>query len=240
LFHAAGSRERAIELCFAHGLRDQLAGFIDDVMTAAGMEEDGASTIDAGLLGRCAAFFAADGRASEACSLLAKAGRVDDAIALAESTPSVTITDELADLVTPAKVDGESALEEERRKAITRRVAKLCKSRGAYHLACKKYTQAGEKVKAVKALTLSGDREKIVFFAGVSRAREVYVVAANYLRTLPWQDDADLTKQIATFYRKANATDLLVAFYESVARSEIDEVRPLPTRPGSSRGARRS
>jgi intraflagellar transport protein 140 len=80
-------------------------------------------------------------------------------------------------------------------------------------------------VKAVKALLLSGDREKIVFFAGVSRAREVYILAANYLRTLPWQDDADLAKQIATFYQKAKAIDHLVAFYESVARAEIDEFR---------------
>ena len=80
-------------------------------------------------------------------------------------------------------------------------------------------------MKAVKALLLSGDREKIVFFAGVSRAREVYILAANYLRTLPWQDDADLAKQIATFYQKAKAIDHLVAFYESVARAEIDEFR---------------
>lgn len=45
-------------------------------------------------------------------------------------------------------------------------VAKICKRQGNYHLACKKYTQAGDKVKAMKCLLKSGDTEKIVFFAG--------------------------------------------------------------------------
>jgi hypothetical protein len=77
LFHAAGSRERAIELCFASGLHDQLAGFIDDVLAAGKTSpgEDGTSTdagggvVDAALLARCAEYFAANGRASEVRSL---------------------------------------------------------------------------------------------------------------------------------------------------------------------------
>ena len=35
-----------------------------------------------------------------------------------------------------------------------------------FHLATKKFTQAGNKVQAMKALLKSGDTEKIIFFAG--------------------------------------------------------------------------
>lgn len=47
-------------------------------------------------------------------------------------------------------------------------VAKILKRQGNYHLACKKYTQAGDKVKAMKCLLKSGDTDKIVFFASES------------------------------------------------------------------------
>lgn len=41
------------------------------------------------------------------------------------------------------------------------------KRQGLYHLACKKYTQACDRLKAMRALVKSGDTDKIVFFAGV-------------------------------------------------------------------------
>lgn len=40
------------------------------------------------------------------------------------------------------------------------------KAQGLYHLACKKYTQASDRLRAMRALIKSGDVEKIVFFAG--------------------------------------------------------------------------
>ena len=42
----------------------------------------------------------------------------------------------------------------------------VAKRQGSWQLAAKKYTQAGEKNKAMRALLRSGDTEKIVFFAG--------------------------------------------------------------------------
>ena len=61
-------------------------------------------------------------------------------------------------------------------------MAKCCKRQGNYHLACKKYTQAGDKVKGMKCLLRSNDMKKIVYFAGVSRNRDIYILAANYLQ----------------------------------------------------------
>ena len=104
-------------------------------------------------------------------------------------------------------------------------VAKVCKNQGSYHLSCKKYTQAGEKVKAMKALLKSGDTEKIIFFAGVSRNRDIYVMSANYLQTLDWHNDAEIMKSIINFYSKARAVESLAGFYESCAQIEIDEYR---------------
>ena len=85
--------------------------------------------------------------------------------------------------------------------------------------------QAGDKVKAMKALLRSGDTEKIVFFAGVSRQKEIYMMAANYLQTLDWHSDPEIMKNIINFYSKAQAQESLAAFYETCAQIEIDEYR---------------
>ena len=139
----------------------------------------------------------------------------------------VKIDEELAEALTPPKgadpKDG--GISEEARKALLMKIAAVCKNQGSYHLACKKYTQAGDKMKAMKALLKSGDTEKICFFAGVSRQREIYVMTANYLQTLRWHGDPELTKHIVQFYTKARAVESLSGFYESVAQIEIDEYR---------------
>ena len=62
--------------------------------------------------------------------------------------------------------------------------------------------QAGEKVKALKCLIRSGNTDKIIFFAGVSRNAEIYTLAANYLQTLDWHSRPELTQSIVTFYTK--------------------------------------
>ncbi|VEN44952.1 unnamed protein product [Callosobruchus maculatus] len=75
----------------------------------------------------------------------------------------------------------------------------------------------------MKALLKSGDTEKIIFFAGVSRQREIYIMAANYLQSLDWQNQPDILHNIITFYSKGKAMDLLANFYVACAQVEIDE-----------------
>ena len=70
----------------------------------------------------------------------------------------------------------------------------------------------------MKALLKSGDTEKIVFFAGVSRQREIYVMAANYLQSLDWRKDPDIMKNIIGFYTKGRALDSLASFYDACAQ----------------------
>ena len=64
------------------------------------------------------------------------------------------------------------------------------------------WIQAGEKLKALKCLIRSGNTDKIIFFAGVSRNAEIYTLAANYLQTLDWHSRPELTQSIVTFYTK--------------------------------------
>ena len=47
----------------------------------------------------------------------------------------------------------------------TTRRGQAAKHQGLWHLATKKFTQAGDRVRAMRALVRSGDTEKIVFFA---------------------------------------------------------------------------
>ena len=69
--------------------------------------------------------------------------------------------------------------------------------------------QAGDKVKALKSLIRSGDTEKIIFFAGVSRQAEIFVMAANYLQTLDWHKHPDLMNNIVAFYTKVISVDVM-------------------------------
>lgn len=70
----------------------------------------------------------------------------------------------------------------------------------------------------MRSLLKSGDTEKIIFFAGVSRQKELYVMAANYLQSLDWRKDPEIMKNIISFYTKGCALDLLAGFYEACAQ----------------------
>lgn len=94
------------------------------------------------------------------------------------------------------------------------KLAEVCYRQGNYHLATKKWTQAGNRLQAMKALLKSGDTEKIIFFANVSRDKQIYILAGNYLQTLDWRNNADIMRNIITFYQKSKAYDLLGWFYQ--------------------------
>jgi intraflagellar transport protein 140 len=61
------------------------------------------------------------------------------------------------------------AAEEDRLDTI-RSLARACKKQGSFTLACKKFTQAGEREKAMKCLLKSGDTKAVCYYATVSRS----------------------------------------------------------------------
>ena len=131
---------------------------------------------------------------------------------------NVYITDELAERMTLAKPDQEDTSTAVNRNKILECVADSCMRQQSYHLAAKKYTQAGLKKKAMRALLKSGDMEKIIFFTNVSRQKEIYVMAANYLQSLDWKKDPNIMKHIILFYTKGKSFDSLAMFYEHCAQ----------------------
>ena len=70
----------------------------------------------------------------------------------------------------------------------------------------------------MKTLLKSGDTDKIVFFANVSRQREIYVMAANYLQSLDWRGNPDIMKNIIGFYTKGRSLESLANFYDMCAQ----------------------
>ncbi|KAK2097281.1 hypothetical protein P7K49_022732 [Saguinus oedipus] len=134
---------------------------------------------------------------------------------------NMTITEEMAEKMTASK--DSTDLPEESRRELLEQIANCCMRQGSYHLATKKYTQAGNKLKAMRALLMSGDTEKITFFASVSRQKEIYIMAANYLQSLDWRKEPEIMKNIISFYTKGRALDLLAGFYDACAQVEIDE-----------------
>lgn len=86
----------------------------------------------------------------------------------------------------------------------------------------------------MRALLKSGDTEKIVFFAGVSRQKEIYIMAANYLQSLDWRKEPEIMKTIISFYTKGRALDLLASFYEACAQVHALHPVPGPPRPRGS------
>uniref|UniRef100_A0A665V4G9 Intraflagellar transport 140 homolog (Chlamydomonas) n=1 Tax=Echeneis naucrates TaxID=173247 RepID=A0A665V4G9_ECHNA len=209
LYHKAGYVSKALELAFTTQQFSALQLIADDLN----------ENSDPALLARCSDFFITHSQYEKAVDLLVAAKKYHQALELCV-TQNLTITDELAERMT---VTDSKDLSEEARKEVLERIADCCMRQGNYHLATKKYTQAGNKLKAMRALLKSGDTEKIVFFANVCRQKELFIMAANYLQSLDWRKNPEIVKTIIGFYTKGRAPDLLGGFYEACAQVEIDD-----------------
>ncbi|KAM4524435.1 intraflagellar transport protein 140 homolog [Odontesthes bonariensis] len=209
LYHKAGYVSKALELAFA---TEQFAAL---ELIAADLNESS----DPALLARCSDFFISHSQYEKSVELLVAAKKYHQALELC-LTQNLTITEELAERMT---VTDAKDLSEEARKELLEKIADCCMRQGNYHLATKKYTQAGSKLKAMRALLKSGDTEKIIFFANVCRQKELFIMAANYLQSLDWRQNPEILKTIIGFYTKGRAPELLAGFYEACAQVEIDD-----------------
>lgn len=208
LYHKGGLTAKAIELAFRSNQRsvmEQLAHDLDE-------------NTDPRVLRSCAEYFVESGQPDQAIKLLAKAKDFEQAITLCAEN-NVPLTEDMVESLTPAKNSVDSVT----RTRILEKIAECCYQQEIYHLATKKYTQAGNKLQAMKALLKSGDTERIVFFANVSRQTDIYIMAANYLQTLDWHNDPSILQNIVVFYTKGKAPNLLAGFYETCAQTEIEE-----------------
>lgn len=208
LYHRAGNLHKAVEMAFASEQPETLQVIAADLDAQSDPE----------LTERCAEFFVESQQPQKAAHLFATAKQYERSLDICRSF-KVHITETLADLLTPIKDEVDDTL----RIKILTTLGDLLQQQGDYHAATKKFTQASDKVRAMATLIKSGDTDKIVFFAGMSRQKEVYVMAANYLQSLNWQSDGKVLKNIIQFYTKGHAYDLLANFYANCAQVEIDE-----------------
>lgn len=139
----------------------------------------------------------------------------------------------MAERLAPPKDSMDAA----QRADVLTRLADLCRTQGSFQLACKNFTKAGNKLKAMKFLLKSGDTEKIIFFAGTAKQPDIYVLAGNYLQSLDWHNEPEIMKNIIQFYSKAKAFDKLASFYDACAQVEIDEYRDYDKAGGALREA---
>eukprot|EP00050_Salpingoeca_kvevrii_P007157 m.294179 g.294179 ORF g.294179 m.294179 type:complete len:1361 (-) comp12942_c0_seq1:503-4585(-) len=212
LYHKGGRVGKALELCFKHNLYQALAEVSEDLDQEADPE----------LLERAANFFMDNNQMDRAVNLLLIAKKYDEAIKMCEDH-RVVITEDMAEKMTLSKEESQTKAQANYRKELLERVADCCAMQGSYQLATKKYTQAGNRVKAMRALLKSGDTEKIMYFATKCRDKEIYVMAANYLQSLDWRRDQEIMKNIIQFYTKGKALDSLASFYDACAQLEIDD-----------------
>lgn len=208
LYQKAGSQKKALELCFSAKLFDALRKIADDLNADSDPE----------VLAKCAGFFMQHKQHDKAVHLLCMSQQFQRALDLCIEH-EVVITEEMAERMTPDKTQMEATA----RSELLVQMAKLCRKQGLFQLACKKFTQAGDKLQAMKSLLQSGDTEKIIFFAGTARQPEIYVLAGNYLQCLDWRNDPEIMKNIIQFYGKAKAYEKLAVFYDACAQVEIDE-----------------
>lgn len=208
LYHRSGMLHKAVEMAFASEQPETLQVIAAELDTKSDPE----------MVQRCAEFFVSSNQPQKAANLLANAKQYEKSLQICREF-KVPLTDHLADLLTPAKDE----IDEKIRLRVLAELGDVLQEQGDYHTATKKFTQAGDKVRAMKSLLKSGDTDKIVFFAGMSRQKEVYIMAANYLQSLNWQSDGKILKNIIQFYSKAHAYDSLANFYANCAQVEIDE-----------------
>ncbi|GMF15479.1 unnamed protein product [Phytophthora lilii] len=217
LYHKGGNVAKALDSCFQAQLFEELHHLTDEL--------SGSGNTSPAILKKCADFFIANGHYAKAVHLCLIGNRVAEALDVCMQH-DVKVTEEMAEKMTPPKGDDKaSPVDKKKRTELLLKLAKCCKQQGSYHLATKKYTQAGNKLKAMKCLLKSGDTEKVIFFANVSRNAQIFVLAANYLQNLDWRKDTEILKNIVGFYTKARAFEQLAAFYGGCAQVEIEEYR---------------
>lgn len=212
LYRQGGDSQRAIDVCIRGGLFDELHRISESIEAGADPETFIAM----------ASHFSANGHYSKAVEMLVFGKAFNEALQLCLDR-GVKLTDQMAEAMTLPK--GGNAEDEEYRLNLLRKIAKVAKDQESYHLACKKYTQCGEVMKAMKALLKSGDTEKIIFFANHIRNAEVYQATANFLQSTNWKNDQGIFKSVVACYIKAKNFESLSLFYETAAQMQINDNR---------------
>ena len=83
--------------------------------------------------------------------------------------------------------------------------------------------QAGEKVRAMRALLQTHDRDRILVFANAARDSAVYLLAAQYLQTATdWRNEDAARERIVQLFSRAKSPMHLAQFHENRAAAALE------------------
>lgn len=157
LYHRAGMLHKAMEMAFASKQ--------PEILQVIAAELDPQSDLE--LVNRCAEVFLEIGQNYKAVQLLSNTRQFQRALKVC-AEKGVPVTESFAEALTPNKDE----LPDAERMAVLQKLGDILQEQGDYHTATKKFTQAGDKVRAMKSLLKSGDTEKIIFFAASGSVRD--------------------------------------------------------------------
>lgn len=202
LYSRAGRMNRALALCFSLKQYDALDEISDTLN----------SKTDIKVLLRCGQYFVESQRWSKAAQCFALAQQFDKVIELCNKH-NIKLQSSVIHELSELKADQE----------VMKRFAQLCEQQGEYQTAATLYIKFKDHLSAMKALIRSGDTNKVIKFANLSKKPQTFILAANYLQTLNPREGDKTYETIVQFYTKAKAPDKLGRFFEAAAQVEIDE-----------------
>eukprot|EP01029_Cantina_marsupialis_P023024 TRINITY_DN5683_c0_g1_i1.p1 TRINITY_DN5683_c0_g1~~TRINITY_DN5683_c0_g1_i1.p1 ORF type:complete len:1397 (+),score=419.46 TRINITY_DN5683_c0_g1_i1:393-4193(+) len=214
LYHKGGDVGKALDICFKGEYSDVLRSIVDEL--------DENTPINT--LTQCAQFFQQHRQYDKAVDLLVRSKKYHEALDIC-SRQGVHLTDDVVALMTPPRTKDPEELRE--RHDLLCKIAAVCRDQGNYLLAVKNYSQADERLEAMRCLIKSGDTQRIIFFAkkAGNKCKEIFILAANYLQSIRWQGKPEIIKIIDYFYQKSQSFEQLSNFYDHCAQSEIDDFR---------------
>ena len=107
---------------------------------------------------------------------------------------------------------------------LNKRLAKLLMMQGDFEAAHQMHVKLGNLKKAMKCLIKMGNKDRVIEFAQTCRISELYIMGANFLQSLEWNENDDIVNNIVSFYNKAKAYISLANFYELFANVNIIKI----------------
>ena len=245
---------------------DMLKELVEEEVNHSSNTNSNSSSLSSGLLVRCVELLISRGEVQRGMGLFVSCGRYRQAIDLCLSQ-KITITPQIASILTPSSNkkkshsssspssyqgtktsdDPQKAREEEEdRIEVIRLLAKVLKKQGAYDLASTKYTESGDRLKALKCLMQGAHTTKVIKYAQACKNREMYVLSSNYLQQVFFhaavqeedddegdgereskreKENEEVKQYIVMFCKRAKAYEQLSSFYQHLAQIEMDEYR---------------
>ncbi|KAL2623040.1 hypothetical protein R1flu_003245 [Riccia fluitans] len=148
LYHKGGDLEKAINVCFRTQLYDALKAIAED------MDKDE----DPALLAKCGEFLLMNKQIDKAVQLFIAAKQFHVALDLC-LREGVILTDKMAEAMSTVE-DTKS----QESISLLHKIAEVFNAQGSYHLACKKYTHAGDRLTAMKLYSKAGDMDALASF----------------------------------------------------------------------------